>query len=178
MLLTVDEARLFVTTTLGDTALRLLLDASEEAIADQVGALAADDDMAPVVERHVVHGDLILLFQRAASITSVVEGTTTLAADDYSLASTGNALRRLDTGTNPASYWRSEAVVTYVPRGNIASRQNAQVQLVNLFLSYKPGVSSQTIGPWSEVYGQLKTLLGQRQDILSAIAGGAFEGIR
>ena len=178
MLLTVDEARLFITTSLGDDALRLLLDASEEVIADQAGPLASDDGMTPAVEHHRVHGDLIVLHGRATAITSVVEGDTTLAADDYALGGTGTALRRLDSGTNPAAYWLGEVVVTYTPRGNIASRQTAQVQLVNLYVSYRPGVSSQTIGPWSEVYSQMSTLLGQRQDILSAIAGGAFEGIR
>jgi len=178
MLLTVDEARLHITTPLGDDALRLLLDASEEAIADQVGPLGSDDDQPASVEHHAVSGDLLVLYGRAASITSVVEGTTTLAVDDYTLTPGGTALRRLSTGTNQAQSWVGEVVVTYVPRGNIASRQAAQVQLVNLYIVYRPGISSQTIGPWSEVYSQMSTLLGQRQDVLSAIAGGAFEGIR
>lgn len=178
MLLTVDEARLFITTSLGDTALRLLLDASEEAIADKVGPLGSDDDVPAAVEHHTVRGDLIVLHQRATSITSVVEGDTTLSANDYSLGAGGTALRRLDSGDNPADFWLAETVVTYAPRGNVASRQSAQVQLVNLYISYRPGISSQTIGPWSETFGQMRALLGQREDITSAIAGGSFEGIR
>lgn len=176
MLLTVDEARLLVTTTLGDDALRMLLDAAEEAIDDAAGPLGSDDGVATVVERYAPRGSLIVLTARAQSVTSIVEGTTTLEAAQYALAATGSSIRRLDEGI-PVS-WVGDVVVTYVPRTNIASRQSAQAQLAQLFVSARPGVSSQTIGPWSEVYGQLKTLLGQRQDILSSITAAGFEGIR
>lgn len=176
MLLDVDEARTLITTTLGDEALTLLLGAAEEAIDEAVGPLSYDDT-ADAEERHRPHGDLLMLSRRATLILSVEEDGTTLAADDYALRPGGLSLRRLADGTNPRSVWWPPVTVTYAPISDLDRRKRAQAQLTQLYLSYRPGVSSQTIGPWSEAYGQMRDLLSQQGDILASIRGG-FEGIR
>ena len=176
MLLDVDEARTLITTSLTDAALELLLGAAEEAIDDAVGPLVYDET-ADAEERHRPHGDLLMLARRASLILSVDEDGTTLAADDYALRQGGLVLRRLDDGTNPRTVWWPPVTVTYSPTSDLDRRKRAQAQLTQLYLSYRPGVSSQTIGPWSEAYGQMRDLLSQQADILSSIRGG-FEGIR
>lgn len=146
---TVARLRGFVTTGLSDADLQLLLNA---AIADVDRALGP-----PAVREHLrARGDLLLLSQAAESITSVIEdergGAIALAVDDYELSDTGQVLYRLRTGTNQADWWRGRVDVRYVRRDYSATRIRVIIALVELDLTHKPGLASQTIGTWSESY--------------------------
>jgi hypothetical protein len=171
-LLSVDDLRTHVTTALADTALQDLLDAGEQAITRVLGPVGPVSEMF-----RRVSGDLIMLSRRAVSITSVVEGTTTLAADDYELRS-GTLLRRLSDGTNAGSRWLTwsgPVIVDYIPESDVAERQRALVQLVNLDLAYAPGVTSERLGDWAETQGSSqsgKSYEQERETILASLTDG------
>ena len=168
-LLTVDELRLHVTSTLTDEALQLLLDAALDAIEDVAPTGPVTELITPG------SGDLVLLSREATAITSVVEEywgqSTTLAADDYELRSGGQTLRRLSTGTNPAYAWRGRVDVAYTVEDDSAERKRVQLELVKLDLAFNPALRSQTIGTWSEDYAD-KPYADQRAGILASLAGG------
>ena len=169
MLLTVTQARAHIATGLSDDALRTLLDAAEEAIAAAHGPLV-NDATPPRTERHTrVTGDLVLLDHRPLSITSVSVGSipTTLASDDYVVS--GSTLRRVSTGTNPATMWLPPVTVVYQPPSDLASRDMMQVELVRLEIAFNPQLASQSIGPWTETYRQGRPYADQRADILSSL---------
>lgn len=169
-LLTVDELRLHVTSSLTDEALQLLLDAAYDAIVDAAGPDGA------VSELITPAGDLLMLGRPADSVTSVVEQvyttTYTLAADDYELRGSGRVLRRLSTGTNVAYAWRGRVDVTYVPTDATAERKRVQLELVKLDLEYSSTLASQTIGTWSETYVTDKPYAQARDEILASLSSG------
>jgi hypothetical protein len=152
-MLTVDEFRLLATTERTDAALTILLDAAAEDIVNAIGPAGA------VTELIEAEGDLLRLGRPAQSIISVVEYGfvsasvgTTLSADDYELSSSGQTLRRLRTGTNPRFRWFRSAV-TYEPVSDESNRRRVQLELVQLDLSYSPGISQETIGSYSVSHG-------------------------
>ena len=175
-----DQFRLFVTTTLTDEALILLLDAAMEAIVTYAGPWGE------ISERYRPHGDLILLSRTPLSITSVIETAvgsvtgTTLAANDYVIR--GQTLRRLSTGTNPSWGWgwtSGFVDVTYTPADDMAERQRVQMELAKLSINAASSgggiLASQTIGTWSETYQSRtgNTYQAQRQEILSSLGAGS-----
>jgi len=156
--------------------LQRLLDAAEEAILIAVGSYlavsGADDEINEIITPRSV-GPLLRLSRRARSIASVIEGDTTLAADDYSLGSSGYILRRLDTGTNAAGYWLNRVYIQYQPMSDEALREMAQIELAKLDIAINPLLLSQTIGSWAESYRQGKSYPEQRAEILGSITGEA-----
>lgn len=176
MLLTIDEVRGFITTSLGDDELLVLLTAAEEAIVDFAGQLGYDTTPADLEEHFAVHGPRILLSRRASAIVSVTEDDEALDTDDYALRPSGLILDRRDDGTTPALYWRAPTVVTYTPLSDVAERQLVQVELVKLGIAFNPMLASQTIGPWSESYSTGRPYIEQRAEILASLGG--FAGIR
>lgn len=175
MILTVAQARDAGISSLSDDHLRRLMESAESAIIEAIGPLNANADH-PVVEHHRASGPLVMLGRRASSVTSVLEGATTLDPDDYQLRDTGTVLDRLNTGAHPSLRWSRDTVVTYVPFGTFADRARVQLELVRLDIAFTPGISSQSIGPWSESYGSGKTYVEQRSDILGSL-GNQFVGI-
>ena len=97
-----------------------------------------------------------MLTQPASTIVSIVEdaraSALTLAPDDYELSDTGQALYRLNTGTNPRYHWRGLVKVTYQREEDISNQIRVAVALVQLELNHAPGLSAQQIGTWSEQY--------------------------
>ena len=109
---------------------------------------------------------------------SVEEGTTVLATDDYEL--NDRTVRRIATGTHPASWWCGDIDVVYTPLDQDDERDRVAAELVALAVTYSPGISSQQIGPWRETFqeggaGQL-TYDAQRMAILATL--GTAAGIR
>ncbi len=154
-LLTVDEYRALHSTAVEDEALQLLLDAAE---ADIVAYAGADGS---TVEWFSGGQRVIALASPAESITSIVENSvlwgnaaTTLDATDYLVDPGGYLLYRDGNGTNPRWHWYGRVVVTYVPVGSAARRQVLQGELVNLTITYNPGVTSETVGSWTQLYQQ------------------------
>jgi hypothetical protein len=119
-----------------------------------------------------------MLSRPAASIGTVIEdywgSETTLAADDYEVRSSGQTLRRLHTGTNPAYHWRGRVDVTYTPAVDADTRKRVQLELVKLDLAFSPTLASQTIGTWSETYASGKAYPEQRAEILASLGSGVL----
>ena len=170
MLLTVEELRLRISTTLDDATLQSLLDAAETAIVGQIGA-------PDVVQEYLrASGDLLILSRSASELTAVIENDVTLDEDDYELRADGQTLRRLRTGPNPNSRWRGRIDLTYVPLDDMAERERVQAGLVELELNYTPGASSERIGDWQETIGnggaQTQTYDQIRASLLGSLSGG------
>jgi hypothetical protein len=166
-MLTVAELRKHVESPLEDDALRRLLDAAAEDIAQFT---TVDEYITPV-------GNLLPLPHPAQSVTAVVENSVTLAANDYALSSSGLLLRRLDTGTNPYRTWhRSQAHITYARRTIEATKEVVQIALVQMDLR-APGIRQQTMGSWSESFGGQQRgsdYIAERGRILARLSGSSM----
>lgn len=167
-ILTVDDFREHVSTSLGDDAVQRLLDAAEAEIVRYAG----DPDAATEVYRG--QGRFITLARPAASITSITEYrsrvSTVLAANDYLLYPSGLVIERLIGGTHSSHCWRGRATTVYVPLGDDEIRIGVQLDLVNLALNFEPGKGMEVIGSWTEQFAQAAA--GNRQlfdDILSRL---------
>lgn len=149
-LLTVDELREHVATTLPDTALQRLLNDAEDAIVAFGGVVASEVEL---VDGGV---GLIATSRPIGSITSIIEraglsSPVTLAANDYQ--QTGRyLLRRLTTGTNSALRWRDPVQVSYVAEDDTDTREIVQLELVRIEISFTPGLASETVGSWTQTY--------------------------
>lgn len=177
-LMDVTTFRKYVSTALEDSEVQTLLDAAEQAILRYAGPYIASSGADDTINELIgpVHGDLLPLSRRAASIETVSERTggwwtpTTLAADDYEIRSSGTTLRRLNDGTNPSHHWHGRVSVVYAPLDDIASRDIVQLELVKLDIAFNPLLASQTIGAWQEQYQTGRPYPEMRQDILASLA--------
>lgn len=149
-ILSVADLREHVNSDLGDDALERLLADAEAAIVARAGAAGDRTQIAGGGYR------FIALHRPAATITSIVETVgnvdTTLAADDYRLRPGGYLIERLLYGTNPRSTWDRRVTVLYSPVDDDAIRIVVQIDLIKLALTYAPGLSSERIGDWEEVF--------------------------
>jgi hypothetical protein len=167
-LLTVGEFRkLAGSSTLEDPALQMLLDAAEQAVVDRYGSHGVS-----VTETVDGRSTYIFLRRRAESITSVTEidalgRPTTLASTDWELGGDGLSIRRL---LRP---WDARATVVSVPVDDTDDRKRVQLELVRLELGYDPGVTSETIGAWSEQRASNATwnVHEERERILQSLVG-------
>jgi hypothetical protein len=164
MLLTVDELRTFVTTSLSDDALLTLLDAAEA----DLGSLDA------VTERHDGGYEALVLDRRVGTVTSVREmvetaSPTTLDATDY--RADGYILHRLSTGTHPSTAWLGEVEVVHTPTDDEAERKRAQAELVRIDLSVAGGVVSERIGDYSVGYATKADAASARAAIVARFQG-------
>jgi hypothetical protein len=146
MILTVDELRSYIATSLSDDAVLGLLDAAEH----DLGSMEA------VTERKVGGYAALVLDRRVGTITTVKEdietsSPLTLAANDYRVD--GYLRHRLDTGTNPGTTWSGEVEVIHTPVDDLAERKRAQVALVRLDLTIQGGITSERIGDYAVGYG-------------------------
>lgn len=170
--LTIARLREFVTSSVSNSSLQILVDAAYLAIDDAIGP------QGDVKEFFTVHGDLIMLSRRAVSITAVSENVRwaalALAADDYELRPSGQMLVRLRTGTNPRWYWQGRVDVTYRPPDDTANRVRVAIDLVKLDIATNPGLASQSIGTWAEAYTSNSAFnyALERQSILASLSPG------
>jgi hypothetical protein len=153
-LLSVEEFRDFVTSTVDDEGIQLLLDAAEQAINARFGDLDAGYGTDEIVDGGQSY---IFLRRRAASIDSIVErvGTTdtTLDVTDYRLRGDGVSILRLASGVNQRSWWGAPITVSYEPLDDLEERKRVQRALVMFDLNFVPGnATSETIGAWSETF--------------------------
>jgi len=173
-ILTVEEFRAFVTTTLSDAAIQILLDAAEELIVGFAGDDATATELIDGGHRRLA------LQRRASSITSITETpwnstvVTTLAASDYRLRAEGYVIERLSTGTNPRSYWSGLVTVTFDPDGTDALRKAVQLDLVKLDINLDTNLRSHTIGDFSETFANDSSPDSLRADILARLSGDPF----
>jgi len=181
-LLTVEDLRKHITTSLDDEALQRMLDANEAAINLVAGPLGVS-----VTEIHypVGYESIILTNRRYQTTTSpdtpiIVEGygtpdARTLASDDFRVS--GSAIRRLYFGTNPSSYFYAGPVaITGTPEDDTAIREMALVALCRLDVEFKPGIRAITVGKRRTEYQSAQDsggdYLTQRNAILDGLTGG------
>lgn len=164
-MLTVDDLREHVTSSLGDDALEMLLGAAYEVIDDRVGS---DADVTEVITAGP--GPLLMLSRKASAIVSITEGTTDLDPTDFSVS--GRTLWRLLDGANPQSWWRGRIQVTYTPAVNADRRDAAAVALVSLSLDTLDtgAAQSERIGDWSETFSSTSEVRQKRDDILAELS--------
>lgn len=149
-LLTTAEIRTYISTSLADAALQVLLDATEQ---DIIAAAGTTTDQTEYADGGYAK---LVLTRPIGEVDSVTEYADTasesvLAADDYRID--GHILHRLTTGTNPAYYWHGPVKVVHDPSDRLAERKRAQVALVQLELAYASGITSERIGDYSVGYG-------------------------
>lgn len=171
-MLTVTQLRRFVPTALEDADLQGLLNAAYQAIDPRLPS-------GPQTELLTVGADVLVLSLPATSISSIVDRSIELEADDYEVISP-TMLRRLTTGTNPTRLWY-RPLVTYVAAAADAERDRMAIDLVKLELNFQPGLTSRRIGEYSETFGVASAAGGTdyasaREAILSSYGqgGGAF----
>ena len=170
-ILTVDELREHVETSLGDSAVQRLLDGTEALIVARAGPSGAVTELVDGGYR------FITLSRPAGSVASVVERYTdddqlTLSAtvnDDYLIHPGGTVVERLTGGTNSAHRFRGRVYVTYTPAGDDDLRALVQIQLCKLEIAFTPGLAMTVIGSWTEQYQQGASYEEQQEDILSIL---------
>lgn len=168
-MLAVADLRRRITTALEDSDLQGLLNAAYQAIDGRVPS-------GPQTELlRVDAGDLVVLSYPARSITSIRDRGVDLDPDDWAQLSP-TLLRRLATGPHPARHWHRPEIA-YLMTADEAERDRIAIALIQLDLTYKPGLTGQRLGEWSESYSQATgSYPAEREAILSSYApsGGAF----
>jgi hypothetical protein len=166
-LLTVDQLRQHVTTTLGDEALQRVLDAANADLLAAAGPLGVT-----TLEMHGGRSSVLLLPRRFTAVSGVVERyedfttTVTLATNDWHLIDNGWTLVRSLYGTNPPGgphWWAPLVAVTGTVFDDTASRVASLIELVKVAL-LPVGLTSRTIGAYSESFAQAPGL--RRSEIL------------
>jgi hypothetical protein len=169
---TVEMFRAQVTTDVDDSAVQLLLDAAEEAIRARypVGGVETKDG----------GQSYIFLRRRAVSITTITETDFTgtqveLDPTDFRLRDDGVSVLRLSTGVNQpvgwswgAPSWGMPVIVEYDPEDMDAELARIQIALVQLDLNHMPGLTSETIGAWSESANSGTPYAKERESILAS----------
>lgn len=159
-LMTVDEVRERVDTSLTDAGLTALASDCEDMITDWAGPLVIEgypEDAEQVTETVYARGTTLLrLKQKIGEIISVTDtsGDTDTelvveAENEGDWRVRGDYLERAD-----GYIWGERTTVVYVPADGRFKRRQALVKLVQLELNFQPGMSSQQAGPWAERYAK------------------------
>lgn len=146
------DLRTNVESGLADAALTRLWYDAEELVEQRFGAVDSQVDEFVVDDVAYPFGrdKLLTLTRPVVSITSITEqwfddSATTLASDDYDQRR--RILERLDSGTNPQTYWGHRVIVTYVPVDQTNRRVGVVIDLVKLQERYE-GVKSEKVGDY------------------------------
>jgi len=145
--------------SLGDDALQRIIDANEAYMIRKIGPHSREGS--PAVEIHRGAYKVVAPAQVVGVVSTVEESDdgrtwTTIATDDWILLDDGLSLTRLSGGTNSRSRWAPLVRVTYLPRHNLEERILGLLEMVGTDVSNgvaSGGISSRTMGSWSESYG-------------------------
>jgi hypothetical protein len=146
-------------TSLGDDALQRIIDSNEGYMVRVLGPHSREGSPILEIQRGRTRG--LLAHQPIGSVVQIREQAsgstdwTVLDATDYLLENGGQTLTRLSTGTNASSRWASLVEITYVPAANLAERIAALLEMVGTDVGAgvtSGGISSRTMGSWSETY--------------------------
>ena len=176
MLLTVDQFREHVTTSLPDAALQTLLNAAEAAILEVVGEPGEVTEYItarPTNDGYAPWG--ISPGYRRISVARPIASVTSVT--DY--RASGYVLQRIPDGTHPRWQWGQRVVVVYTPGDETADRERVQIELVRLDLNAQPGIALETIGTWEERYSGagLLNYSAERADLLASLGSAASGGM-
>jgi hypothetical protein len=198
-LLSLEEFRARVTTSLSDAGITSALESAEEEILDYAGPPG------DVTEHFAGGHNQVMLGKRASMIVRASEYVGMLRFDldheDYELSASGNVVRRLIGGPNPCRYWRPNnypetlypasslfasgsfpvlsvlsvegyVEIVYEPYSGIGLRKAVQAELVALDLGItNPGArTSERIGEWTETFNANSTPLTANGRRLDALA--------
>lgn len=175
-LLSVDEFREHISTTLSDSAVQRLLDANAMAIAERAGPLGtASLTLTPSRDRY------LFLDRPVSAITSITEyfndpvGISGIVLDstDYRLLSGGTLLERWGYGTHPGDWWSDRVELVYTPVDDTAERIRVLIKLCELDLNRKPGLSAISIGDYSE-QSRNEAYNDEREAILASLVPSAL----
>lgn len=193
-LLTVAELREHVTSAHPDAALQRLLDASEAAIVERVGAAG------PITE-HVLSWSSgagyapwgltmglrrITVSRPIGTIASVTEylsveavGDPGVVLDATDYRADGYVLTRLQDGTHSRWYWGQSVAVVYTPADETADRERVQIALVRLDLNAEPGLAQQITEGFAERFSGagLLNYSEERADLLASLGSAASGGM-
>ncbi len=101
------------------------------------------------------------------------QAEVTLDATDYRVLHGGRTLQRLSDGSHGWAWWAPMVRLTYTPIGQSAARDEVTIKLVQLDLSYRGLLKSESAGDyqWS---GSLASdsYATERENILSSLGGG------
>jgi hypothetical protein len=167
-LLTPDQFREHVETTLGDDAIQRLLDANEAEITRRFGPIGTHTE--------VLIGDGPYLFpgRAVATITLATETRydvdTILSDDDYLIHDGGLSIERVTGGDNPGSRWGNKVAIEATTVDDTAARVGVLLALTEIDIRAK-GVQSIRIGEWQETYsgGEGRTPEDEREAILGRL---------
>lgn len=157
-----------VETDLDDTTLQRILDAAVLAIERVAGN--ADVEVSTFVD---ARNETFSIHRPATSITSIIERrrrtsvAVTLATDDYRQLGDYGFYRRQD-GTNPARLWGDEVEITFVPRVDVAIRDNVTTELCLVDIEFR-AYDAEKSGDWS---GSQKDWMARRRGLLDQVREG------
>ncbi len=166
-LLTVEQIREHIKTTLPDDAVQRLLDANEVEIVERY----VTSTTAATYVFYPYNVNLIALPRMAAAVTSVLEdrdGTeTTLPIANYRLTQGGRTLERRSTATDMWTSWGDRVVVAFTMADEIAKRRRVLVRITQYDIENRPGVGSQSTADQSISYSS--RLDDEREEIFRSL---------
>lgn len=164
-LLTVDQLREHVTSSLGDDALQRYIDAEDALITARMGPVGQYTDV-----RFPRGATRVFLLGRApASIVSVTErlweNDTVLEPDDYIVVNT--VLRRLDTGPHPIEPYTDRVTIVYTSADDSAIRTLALIKLCALDIADVDAMAvvSRTVGLHTVMFASAEARSQARDDV-------------
>ncbi len=166
-LLTVEQLREHIKTTLPDDAVQRLLDANEVEIVERYGSSTT----AATYVFYPYNVSLIALPRMAAAVTSVLEDRddteSTLPIANYRLTQGGRTLERRSTPTDGYTTWGDRVVVTYSITNEVARRRRVLVRVMHYDIENRPGVGSQSTADQSISYSS--RLDDEREEIFRSL---------
>jgi hypothetical protein len=166
-LLTVEQLREHIKTTLPDDAVQRLLDANEAEIVERYGSSTT----AATYVFYPYNVSLIALPRAASAVTSVLEDRddteTPLPIANYRLTQGGRTLERRSTLTDLYTTWGGRVAVTYSIADEVAKRRRVLVRITQYDIENRPGVGSQSTADQSISYSS--RLDDEREEIFRSL---------
>lgn len=141
-LVTAETARKQINTSMSDDDLQEIIDRIESLITARIGAPWTDDSTpSSVVKTLRGEGPSLFLPTGIYQVTSIVEDTVTLDADEYRVWGNGGVIERLPLESN----WGTVCVLTYKPMDDRFKRIPVIIDLVRLTLE-RTAMKSESVG--------------------------------
>ncbi len=169
MTITVADVREKVPNDLGETAVQRLIDSAVKAI-----ARAAGNATAQVETADASGSKWFVLSRKSTAFTSITErrrhssDAVTLSSDDYRKIGDYTLLRLTD-GTNGASFWGKEVVVTYTPEVDTTVRDRVTLDLCMVDINFQAYDREKSGADWE---GEQKDYKGRRRELLRQVREG------
>jgi hypothetical protein len=110
--------------------------------------------------------------RRVDEITRITEDGVVLADDDFEVRQKGWAVRRLDTGTHPATTWGEDIHIEFTPVDDTARRKRVILDILKIAKKYGP-YQSERLGDYSymrQAGNGSKDYQSEREALLSSLS--------